>query len=383
MVEETPPIITEDLDPPSICVGKDVSKEIINIINTRRISVLTLAWKSVCSRRNEFKEIIHKRENNWKTLVSTFGTSKTPAKDKLELWAEVVLEVERQNDKNADTKNHTPDVLLENKDNKGYHHIDIGFLRYLFSHDAFLGAGYVSAASTALGLSNGIRFGDGEAVAAVIMDAQCDTDNNGDVTDKELDANSERINSSLEANANFMMSVTVVSALLVAVQLQLIVMEATPYSFALEKHIFRNLFKSQIKWIGTISDQEGLYALILQPLSTITMFPNLVRNLLTILETTKGYGHLMYWCAELETQVWYSRSSNIQKTQDGINRLGSEFCGSLYMYILFTRGPIVVLFFYFFVKYLEFKYSVYNINGFMSIQIHQAKRILRSKKKDV
>lgn len=71
----------------------------------------------------------------------------------------------------------------------------------------------------------------------------------------------------------------------------------------------------------------------------------------------------MYWCVDLETKVWYSRTKSIQFVQSEINQLLPQIMKSLLPYILVTRGPFVALAFYIAARWLHKQYTLFNIKG--------------------
>eukprot|EP00935_MAST-01C_sp_MAST-1C-sp1_P001821 g1821.t1 len=124
-------------------------------------------------------------------------------------------------------------------------------------------------------------FGDMETLAAWIMDAkaeQLDEDNDGDMAEELR----QELDGMVHASANFMLN-----------------------------------------------------------LGSLWMLSSVLDNLAFICTCAKTYGALMYWCADFDTRVWYSRSWNVQEPQGHIWRIGRDFCVSLVPYFCITRGPIV------------------------------------------
>lgn len=176
-----------------------------------------------------------------------------------------------------------------------------------------------------------------------------------------------------------MLNIGVICALLVTIQLTLVVYE-TPVHPVLVEALLR---LERAIWGGTFFSDDGgpekyqysLLAFLIQQAVSVYIVPSITNSLLLIMESAKAYGHLMYWSADLETKVWYSRSKNILQSQGVVNGMAGGFIKSLLPYIFVSRGPIIGFVMMYFGRMAQKDYAKFNSTGSVMIQVYQAMKI--------
>jgi hypothetical protein len=215
--------------------------------------------------------------------------------------------------------------------------------------------------------------GDMETLAAWIMDAKVEQlDEDDGVMAEEL---RQELDGMVHASANFMLNVSVICTLLVSIQITLLAAEASPHPL-----LAWLLAQAEKAMWGThaltTNVSEGFLLMVAQQLASLWMLSSVLDNLSFICTCAKTYGALMYWCADFDTRVWYSRTWNVQEPQGHIWRIGRDFCTSLVPYFCITRGPVVAAALYYVGQQITKHMGRHVKFGASMIMLRQAMRVV-------
>jgi len=231
------------------------------------------------------------------------------------------------------------------------------------------------------------RMGDMEGFSNWITSAKCDRDGDGNVNERELAAQKEEAQGKIDAAANFMMNVNIVTALLVTIQLGLVLTEAEMHpmmSAALNKleetlHIGLTWYYDSAYYSkGSVTEEAvevHVLTYVAQHLATIWMLFSIRQGLSLIVKTSKAYGHIMYWAADVETKLWYCQSGQVMWVQGYINGAGRDFLMSLVPYVCLTRGPIIAAVFFYTGMWIGKDFGIFNGTGAAMLLVHQSRRV--------
>jgi len=98
-------------------------------------------------------------------------------------------------------------------------------------------------------------------------------------------------------------------------------------------------------WGGPLvfGDAGDTVIFVLQQLNALWLLLSIRDMLAFIVKSTKMHSALMYWCADFETRVWFSRTWCVQQSEGQIKYLIRGFCRSLIPYVALCRGPIIAI----------------------------------------
>jgi hypothetical protein len=143
------------------------------------------------------------------------------------------------------------------------------------------------------------------------------------------------------AAAQFMLNVGIIATLLVTIQLNLIIRDAPVHPLVAQGAVFveEKIWGRQI----LVGDGSDMLIVILQQLASLWLLISIRDILAFIIKSSKMYGALMYWCADFETRVWFSRTWCVQESEGKIKVLIRGFCRSLIPYVFLSRGPVIAI----------------------------------------
>lgn len=170
------------------------------------------------------------------------------------------------------------------------------------------------------------KVGDIIGLSALYADVSDDGDNKNDL---------------VGAASDFMLNVGIIATLLVGFQFGFVTEDAPIHPSVSNGAI---LIEEMI-WGGPIvfGDSGDTLIFALQQLSTLWLLLSIRDMLAFIAKSTKMFGALMYWCADIETRVWFSRTWCIQESEGKIRNLMMSFARSLIPYTFLSRGPIIAI----------------------------------------
>ena len=139
----------------------------------------------------------------------------------------------------------------------------------------------------------------------------------------------------VSAAADFMLSVGIIATLLVSVQLGYIANEESVHPMVAQGAI---LVEEKI-WGGPLvfGDAGDTAIFVLQQLNTLWLLLSIRDMLAFIVKSSKMYSALMYWCADFESRVWFSRTWCVQESEGKIKYLIRSFCRSHTLRLLESR----------------------------------------------
>ena len=82
---------------------------------------------------------------------------------------------------------------------------------------------------------------------------------------------------------------------------------------------------------------------VLQQLNALWLLLSIRDMLAFVVKSTKMHSALMYWCADFETRVWFSRTWCVQESEGKMRILVTSFCRSLIPYVFLSRGPVIAI----------------------------------------
>lgn len=198
----------------------------------------------------------------------------------------------------------------------------------------------------------------------------------------------EKAKEQIDAAAQFTMAVNFVAALLVTVQLSLVCSEtqAHPMMAALLNKMEEYMHIAKVWYCDVAFYKDGSVALeepvevhvltyLLQHLAAMWLLFSVKGNLLLVVRACKGYGHIMYWCPDLETKLWYARSMRAQWVQHRIRDMGNSFMMSLFPYLCLLQGPIVGGFCMALAWRLKKEFEDFNVDAAVDIALHVAAKV--------
>jgi hypothetical protein len=177
------------------------------------------------------------------------------------------------------------------------------------------------------------KIGEVIGLSALFADVKYDDDGDGKA---DFEDNAEEYKDLVGAAADYLLNVGVIATLLVAVQVELILDDAPVHDKVATGLGFAE------KAMGGNEDGENL-TFVLQQLVALWLLLNIREMVAFIVKSTKMYGALNYWCVDLETQVWFSRSWCIQETEGKMKEMVTGFCRSLIPYVFLSRGPLIAV----------------------------------------
>ncbi len=179
------------------------------------------------------------------------------------------------------------------------------------------------------------KIGEIIGVSALFADVKYDGDGDGLA---EFEENAEDYKDLVGAAADFMLNVGIVATLLVAIQLELILDDAPVHDMV------ANAAGIVEEATGIFGNGDGtMLIFILQQFCSLWLMLNIRDMLAFVVKSTKMYGALNYWCVDLETQVWFSRTWCVQESEGKMRYLVRDFCRSLIPYALLSRGPVIAI----------------------------------------
>jgi len=213
---------------------------------------------------------------------------------------------------------------------------------------------------------------DPEIIAAAIM--QCQIDENVD-SDEKREAVTDEMKDAVDASANFVLNISVVSTLLLSIQIPMLLAPVEP-------HPLISCYAE--KWFGTTVIGEDDYFLqgdtmstrpiqacwaiyIMEQLVAMCLLPSIYHNLEIVMVSAKGYGALTWWCPDLGSQAWFRNTVFIGQFQEAANTVIPEFILSLVPYIMLTRGPLLGFALIFVYRRVVFNFFKYDFMSKMSI----------------
>merc|ERR1740121_1414909 len=118
---------------------------------------------------------------------------------------------------------------------------------------------------------------------------------------------------------------------------------------------------------------------ILQQCAALWMLTSIMKNLLRIMKSAKGYGSLMWWCTDLEAKWWFLSWGGIQSFHGDSNGVVVEFCRSLVPYLFVSRGPVVAIALEWLARKMDQDFDAWNNMGGMVIAERYATGVLHAR----
>jgi len=177
------------------------------------------------------------------------------------------------------------------------------------------------------------KIGEIIGVSALYADVKYDIDGDG-VADFE--ENADEYKDLVGAAADFMLNVGIIATLLVSIQVGLILDDAPV-------HDMIAIGAGLAEEVMGVGEDGSMLIFVLQQLASLWLLLSIRDMIAFIVKSTKMYGALNYWCVDLETRVWFSRTWCVQESEGKMRILVTCFCRSLIPYVFLSRGPVIAI----------------------------------------